>query len=200
MSQTLFGWRVARDAIARTACTLIACTAAHCPAVAGDSAISVYAGRMTDEDWIKSLSGRADWVDSRLIALAASRTLWRDARRDWSFEVEGNAARHFREQDHWEFNALGTLRVHAFPWRERLATSVAFGAGPSYATRLPAAEVKLDGRSKRLMLYWQLELELARPGSAWAMLFRLHHRSTAYGLFGEHGVGNVLTTGLRYRY
>ncbi len=181
---------------------LVVCGIAIAPATAGagDAAVSVYAGRMTDEDWIKSLSGRAGWVDSRLIAAAAARTLWRDAARHWSFEVEANAARHFGMQDHWEFNALGTARFHAFPWRERLATSVAFGAGPSYATRLPAAEVRLDGSSKRSMLYWQLELELAPPGSDWATLFRLHHRSTAYGVFGKQGGGNVLTAGLRYRY
>ncbi len=85
------------------------CCAVIAPATAdtGDTAISVYAGRMTDEDWIKSLSGRADWVDSRLIALAGARTLWRDAPRHWSFEVEGNTLRHFGLQDHWEFNALG---------------------------------------------------------------------------------------------
>lgn len=192
----------AGEAIPPAALLFAVCWAAIAPAMAGtgDTAISVYAGRMTDEDWIKSLSGRADWVDARLVALAGARTLWRDAPRHWSFEVEGNAVRHFGLQDHWEFNALGTMRFHAFPWRERLATSVAFGAGPSYATRVPAAEVRLDGRSRRSMLYWQLELELAQPGSDWATLFRLHHRSTAYGAFGKQGGGNVLTAGLRYRY
>lgn len=190
----------ARVAFRPAALLFSVCWAAIAPAMAGtgDTAISVYAGRMTDEDWLKSLSRRADWIDGCLIALADARTLWRDAPRHWSFEVDGHAARHFGVQDHGEFNALGTLRFHVFPWRERLATGVAFGAGPSHATRLPAAEVRLDGSSKRLMLYWSLEL--AQPGSDWATLFRLHHCSAAYGVFGKQGGGNVLTAGLHYRY
>lgn len=153
---------------------------------------------MSDAGWRKTLAGNAGDVDVGILAGALGRTLWRGE--DWSFEVEANGARHFGEQRHWEFNAFGSVRFHGFPWRAALPTSVAFGAGPSYATRMPEVEVRLDGDSAQWMLFWHLELTLGPPSRQWEVLFRLHHRSTGYGLFGETGGGNVVAAGLRYFY
>lgn len=90
-------------------------------------------------------------------------------------------------------------RWRAFPWNAWIPTSVAFGIGPSYATDIPAEEVARDGDSARLLLYWVAELEVGLPERPWSVLARLHHRSTAYGLFAEDGGSNFVTLGLRWR-
>lgn len=180
-----FAWRV-----------LLLFLAGAAPAAAGDWALAIYAGRMTDDGWRASLAGRAAFVDAGLVAGAVRRTLWRgDA---WSLEAEGIVARHVGAQRHWEFDALGGVRFHGFPWRRALPTSFSFGAGPSYATRVPPVEERLDGESAKRLLYWHFELTLGPPSQAWEALFRLHHRSTSYGVFGDTGGGNVLAAGLRF--
>ena len=171
---------------------------AHAATGEKDLALAVYAGSLTDNNWRQSLSGQADFVDAHLLAVALGRTLWRSEGRALSLEAEANLARHWGMQDHWEVNAMVTARWHRFPWSDALATSVAFGAGPSYASKVPAAEVANDGSSEKGLLYWHLELTLGPPKADWTALFRLHHRSTGYGAFGEAGGGNALTAGVRW--
>lgn len=163
-----------------------------------DYAFSLYGGSLTDGDWRQSIRGNTDFVDSDLLVGALGWTFRRGESRAWSLELEGNVAKHFGLQDHWEFNALANARWHRFPWSEHLATSVAFGAGPSYAMEVPKVEVANDGASEKLLLYWQFELTLGPPKGDWAAMFRLHHRSAGYGVFGETGGGNALTAGVRY--
>jgi hypothetical protein len=56
-------------------------------------------------------------------------------------EVEGQAARYVGAQHNWGFNLpLLAGRWHRFPWNRRLATSLAWGVGPSYATGVPRVE------------------------------------------------------------
>jgi len=163
-----------------------------------DWALAIYAGSLTDDNWRQSISGQAGFVDAHLLAVALGRTLWRSGSRALSLEAEGNLARHWGMQEHWEVNAMLTGRWHLFPWRDVLSSSVAFGAGPSYASKIPAAEVANDGASEKGLLYWHIELTLGPPEAEWTALFRLHHRSTGYGVFGEAGGGNALTAGVRW--
>lgn len=165
-----------------------------------EGALSVYAGRLTDSEWYSSLTPGVDLIDSSLLALAWSRTLLRADTRPWSIEWEGQAVKHFGDQDHWEFNLLLGGRWHRFPWSDTVATSLAFGVGPSYATELPKAEVARHGDSEQWLAYWYLELTLGPPRSDWSGILRLHHRSTAFGLFGDTGGSNALTVGFRYAF
>lgn len=162
-------------------------------------AVSVYGGALTDGDWRESVTGRANLVDSQILVGALAWTFLRAGDDRWSLELEANLARHFGDQDHWEFNLpVAAARWRRFPWSRALDTSLAFGMGPSYTTALPKAEEKINTSTEHLMLYWHIDLDLGLPGRQWAVLFRLHHRSTGYGLFGEDGGSNALTTGLRF--
>lgn len=166
-----------------------------------DLAVSLYAGTMTDENWMRSISGQAATVDSHLLAAALGWTFYRPAHSLWSLELEANIARHFGIQDHFEFNLpVLTLRWDYFPWDQHLDTSLAFGLGPSYATSLPEHERMRYGSTEQLLLFWHLEAAIGLPGSAWSAIFRLHHRSSAYGLFADEGGSNILTMGLRYSF
>ncbi|MGI9434692.1 MAG: hypothetical protein ACR2Q4_07685 [Geminicoccaceae bacterium] len=163
--------------------------------------IALYGGWLTANDWQETfLPTRWDFIDSYIAALAVSRRAGQLSN-EAQIELEGQIVRHFGVQDHWEFNALPIIRWTAFPWDEQLDTSAAAGLGLSYATRVPEAEVEIDGDSERLLAYWMLELEASVPErKAWHVLARLHHRSAAYGLFGKKGGANVLSLGLRYRF
>ena len=170
-------------------------------ASASDVAISIYGGRLSTNDWIEIFAPpQWDFVDSYLMALAVSRQAgWRSETAQT--EVEGQIVRHVGVQDHWEFNLLGVIRRTALPWDETLDMSLAGGLGLSYATERPKAEIDFEGDTERLLVYWMLEVDAAIPkADAWSILARLHHRSPAYGLFGDGGGANVLAVGLRYRF
>ena len=170
-------------------------------AFAKDLSLSVYGGRLSTNDWIEVFAPpQWDFVDSYLTALAVSRQAgWlSDTART---EVEGQIVRHVGVQDHWEFNVLGVIRRTALPWDETLDMSVAGGLGLSYATERPEAEIDFEGDTERLLVYWMLEVDAVIPNAeTWSALARLHHRSPAYGLFGDGGGANVLAIGLRYRF
>jgi len=190
-----------------TLCTfsLLILLSAH--AVAQDStlekkyAVSLYGGVMTDDNWRQSLFGQADLEDSYILAGAMSWTFYRPAHHLWSLELEANVARHFGIQDHFEFNApVLTGRWEYFPWDSALDTSLAFGLGPSFATRVPEYERSRSGSSDEILLFWHLEAAFGLPGSDWSTFLRLHHRSNGYGVFAEEGGSNILSLGLRYEF
>ncbi len=166
-----------------------------------DLSFSIYGGAMTDGDWIEAVSGQAGLEDSYLLAGAAGWTFYRPANRMWSLELEANVARHFGIQDHFEFNApVLNVRWEAFPWDRALDTSLAFGIGPSFATTTPEYERIRKGDSEPMMLFWHIEAAFGLPGSPWSTFFRLHHRSTGYGMFADDGGSNILSLGLRYEF
>lgn len=175
-----------------------------CPPVsasANDITISAYGGWLSSNDWHEVfVPTRLDFVDSQLIALAVSRQAGWKAETAQT-EVEGQIVRHFGIQDHWEFNVLGVIRRTALPWDAILDMSAAGGLGLSYATGRPAAEIDFEGDTEHLLVYWMLELDAIVPKTeAWSVFTRLHHRSPAYGLFGDGGGANVLALGIRYRF
>lgn len=170
-------------------------------ALAGETAISLYGGRLSSNDWIEFFAPtRLNFVDTYLAALTVARQAGYRSEVAQT-ELEGQIVRHFGRQEHWEFNALGVIRRTALPWDPVLDMSAAAGIGLSYATSPPKAEIDFEGDTERLLVYWMLELDATLPGTeAWSILTRLHHRSPAYGLFGDGGGANVLAVGLRYRF
>jgi hypothetical protein len=169
------------------------------PPAPGNFSASVYGGVMTDDNWLRAVSGQAEVVDSRMLAGALSWTFLRPESRMWSLELEANIVRHFGIQDHFEINApvLG-IRWEAFPWDRVLDTDAAFGTGLSLATRTPEYERVKSGDSDPFLLFWHIEVAAGLPDSRWSTFARLHHRSTGYGLFADNGGSNILCLGLRY--
>ena len=158
----------------------------------------LFGGRMTANNWgeIVTAPGNVETVRSDLFGLAVARNLgqW-PAGLQW--EIEGQVVRHFEGQEHWEFNAPVVARWSDFPWNNAVQTGAAFGLGLSYATNPPETEIAVNGGSSQLMTYWMIELSVAAPSSPWSLVGRLHHRSTAFGLFGDAGGSNSLVLGVR---
>lgn len=172
--------------------------AAAAPPPGQDWALSIYAGRLSGDDWHQViLPGTADFADAYLATVALAKTVHRAADLPVSYEVEGQLAKHFGDQDNWEINLLAAARWHRFPWNDRVRTTAAFGIGPSYATSMPRFEVASNGTSQQWLAYWHIELTFAPPSEDWSALLRLHHRSTAFGLFGDEGGYNAVTLGVR---
>lgn len=166
-------------------------------------AATLYGGALTKEDWQVALAApwAADYEDVGLVGLGLSTVYLRRAMGGWAmFEAGGEVlgARHFGDQRHWELNvapALVRLRAPSG------VAALSFSLGLSMASEVPKAERATQGSSAATMTYWALEAELGPfEVSPWSLAARLHHRSTAYGLFGDEGGSNGFLLGLRRRW
>jgi hypothetical protein len=178
---------------------LLAVTPGLC--LATDYAAAIFAGQLTNEKFQEAVQPGADFADAALVVASASWTIahWFSDR--LSCELEGQVGRYFGDQEHWEINLpIVGLRWHRFPWDDYLASSLAWGIGPSYATKVPAVELENNESSSKWLVYWFAELTVAPPAARWEVLFRLHHRSDAFGAVAEDGGSNAVGAGLRYRF
>ncbi len=118
------------------------------------------------------------------------------------WEITGILAKHFGQQTHVEGDLALALRWDGFSWNDTVYTSAAFASGVSYASRLPSLEEEISPPSQRLLHFLLFELEMARPADPdRSVVLALHHRSSAYGLYGtEHGGSNFVALGLRQRF
>lgn len=167
-----------------------------------DFAVTVYGGRMTDGDFGEALTGQADFIDAYVLVGALSWTFARYYENALSFELEGQVGKWFEDSDHWELNIPVAIRWSKFPWNRHVATSLAYGLGPSFASEKPQAEIDEHDTTKKFLVYWYAELALGPPQSNWAGVLRIHHRSGAFGLVADRGEGgsNTLCLGLKYRF
>lgn len=167
-----------------------------------DFAFTLYTGRMTDSDFGDTLTGQSDFVDAYVVVGALAWTFARFYGDALSFEIEGQVGKWFGDQHNWEFNLPAAIRWSRFPWDNYVATSLAYGVGPSYAASEPEEEIELNNSTKKFMVYWFGELTLGPPKSSWAASLRIHHRSGAFGLVEERGRGgsNTLAVGVKYRF
>jgi hypothetical protein len=164
-------------------------------------AVALYYAKLNDGTLGETLTFSADMEDSSLLALALSRRFYtfRDL---FDLEFEGQVAKHFQEQNHWEFNFLGTFRWIKFPWDQYVDTSLAAGAGFSYATAEPEIEFKNHGNVSKFLGYLMFEAAFSLPSlPRWDVFTRIHHRSGAGGIFNDvNGGSNAYGVGLRYKF
>ncbi len=175
-------------------------SAAQTPAPSSGYAVTLFGGAMANGSWEEIVSlQRVRYRDADLLGLSVSKRLgsWRHV---IDFELEGQIDRHFGGERNWEFNLPVIARWKAFPWNEFLPTSFAWGLGPSYATQKPKQELADAGTTRRFLIYWVAELEMGLPNEPWTIVARLHHRSTAFGMFGRSGGSNWTLVGVRRRF
>lgn len=162
--------------------------------------LTCYGGAVSADTIIDVMSGNADYGGSyNLIAAALGREIGRFGEHV-SFELEGQAVKHFGGEDYLEFNGVIVGRWQTFPWKEHVKTSVAVGEGLSYATDIPEVERKDHNNVSRLLNYLSFETAFSLPEiPQWSLIVRLHHRSGVFGLFkGVYGASNALCAGIRY--
>jgi hypothetical protein len=93
------------------------------------------------------------------------------------------------------------LRWQRFPWNEQLYTTLAFGAGFSYAFKFPEIEYELENDTQQFLVFWLLEITAGPREGPWQAFIRLHHRSPAWGAMGiADGGMNAPSIGFRYSF
>jgi hypothetical protein len=183
-----------------------------------DWAVTGYVARLSRDQLGDMLVLKAELEDNYVGVLALTyRIATFGPDMDW--EVEGQVGKHGGSStpswatqeismDHWEFNALSSVRWNKFFWDRYVDTSAAAGLGVSYATEIPEFEVQAhcaEGQcnSNRWMAYILGELAFSLPKyPRWAAVARIHHRSSMYGTFEKdiEGASNSLGLGLKYRF
>lgn len=115
-------------------------------------------------------------------------------------ELEATLSQHFGIQSHVEVTVAGVARWHAFIVDDALLMSASVGQGISWATSVPVVEAERWIVARRLLSYNSYEVTFADPARpAMELVFRLHHRSGIFGVFGgAHEGSNVALVGLRY--
>ena len=79
--------------------------------------------------------------------------------RYFTFELEGQVIRHYRKQEHWEYNGLFMIRFHPFLLDPTVDIEFAVGEGLSYATNTPTIEVEQHpDASSRFLNYLVFEV------------------------------------------
>ena len=92
-----------------------------------------------------------------------------------------------------EFDPYVMWRTRPMTLGKALATTWAFGDGMSYATRVPERE-----NGDKMMNFMTIEGTLDIPShQATELVFRIHHRCNAWGLFGPGTSTNAVGFGIR---
>lgn len=137
-------------------------------------------------------------LDAGLVGLAGSLE-WPVGNGGVTVGIEGQIVQHVGRQTHLEVNVPAIIRYRPEnPWKP--VDSLAFGFGLSHATETPALEIEREGRSRRTMFYWTIEVAFRTSRPEHSVVLRLHHRSTGYGVFGDSGGSNAIAAGVRRQF
>jgi hypothetical protein len=164
--------------------------------------LMIYQGFGTSTDLGQTLVYDIKFEDSLFTGLVANRKMfpfWRH----FTFELEGQVVRHYRRQEHWEYNGLFMVRFHPFLLDPTVDIEFAVGEGLSYATQTPVIEEEQHpNATSHLLNYLVFEVAFTHAQyREWSLVTRIHHRSGAFGLFnGTRGGSNFLALGLRHHF
>lgn len=102
-----------------------------------------------------------------------------------------------------QFNPYLLFRWEHFPWDKYVVTTFAIGEGFSWVSDIPSRESRTPEKAaiaRKFYNYLMFEASFARPKQPeWQLVYRLHHRSGVFGLYGP-GVNGSTAVGLGVRY
>jgi hypothetical protein len=162
--------------------------------------LTAYGGAHAQDDLQDVVTFQPKFEDNAYIAaIALARQLWH-YENYLSFELEGQVAKHFNKDTQWEFVGVFIGRWHYFPWNKYVDTSFAVGDGLSYYTDVSEVEKEDDEDAQRVLNYLMFELALGLPEyPRWDLVFRIHHRSSVFGLVGAGG-SNFVCGGIKFAF
>ena len=160
--------------------------------------LTAYAGAHAQDDFNDVVTFQPSFEDNAYIGVVAlGREFWH-YKKYLSFELEGQVAKHFNKDTHWEFVGVLIGRWNYFPWDKYVDTSVAVGDGISYYTDVSEVEKDDDDDAQRALNYLLIEVALGLPEyPKWDLVLRLHHRSSVFGLVGAGG-SNFVCGGIKF--
>jgi len=194
-------WQLGLCALAVIFLSFIPISGAKAQNAQRDWALTLYLGGLTDSDLTHTATFNSKFENAYFIDLGLSRRLY-TFRDYFNIEIEGQIAKHFGDQDQWEFDLVSYFRWLLFPWDKYLDTSFAAGAGLSYATSIPKIEAKNYDETSRLLGALMFEFAFSLPQvPQWSLVTGIHHRSGAGGVFnGVQGASNAWAMGIRYSF
>ena len=162
--------------------------------------LTAYAGAHAQDDFNDVVTFQPSFEDNAYIGVMALGREWWQYKKYLSFELEGQIAKHFNKDTHWEFVGVLIGRWNYFPWDKFVDTSFAVGDGISYYTDVSEVEKNDDDDAQRTLNYLLLELALGLPEyPRWNLVLRLHHRSSVFGLVGAGG-SNFVCGGVKFAF
>lgn len=166
-----------------------------------DWSIGVYGGQYYDSEPAGLTQGRANFLNQYIVALTASKTLWRAESWPLALEVDAMVSHQFGQATLQEFAIAPVLRWSGFPWNGVLPTSIRAGPlGYSYTTIISPLERSASGEGSRHLNFLMLELTFSRPQAREHEVFvRLHHRCTINDLLNNYGANGQDFLAIGYR-
>jgi hypothetical protein len=172
-------------------------------ALAGERDWSVggYGGQYYDSEPAGFTQGNANYLNHYLLAVTASRTVWRSTTLPLSLEVDGMIGHQFGLATLNEIAIAPALRWGGFPWQEILQTYFRVAPlGVSYTTLISPLERGQTGNGSHTLNFLFLELAFSTPQEKSKEVFiRLHHRCAIYDLLNSYGANGEDFSVLGYR-
>jgi hypothetical protein len=167
-----------------------------------DWSVGVYGGQYYDSEPAGILmNGNANFLNQYLVALTASRLLWRAEALPLSLEIDSMIGQQFGLASLSEIGFAPVLRWSSFPWKEILQTDIRFGPlGVSYTSTVSPLERNKNGSGSHTLNLLLIEFDFSLPREKSKEVFvRLHHRCAIYDLLNNYGVNgeDFLTLGYR---
>jgi len=164
--------------------------------------VLLFGGRLSSEPMDQVLLLSPDYEDTGFLGAAAGYEFYRNSL--LSFEVEGGAGAMFGNSNGPQVWGAFYARWHRFPWNDWVKTSAAISTGLNYTFKRMEFEERsaAPGPNRKLLHYFSPEVTLALPRHPdTELVFRMHHRSSVYGLFDCRRCGSdTPTLGLRHRF
>lgn len=169
-----------------------------------DWSIGVYTGQYHDAEPAGAIAGRANYLNQYLLAVTASKTLWRSSTLPMSIELDGMLGQQWGQANLTEVAVAPVLRWSGFPWRDVLRTDLRLAPlGISYTSTVSPLELGANGQGSRTLNYLFVEAAFSRPQAKEHEFFvRLHHRCAIYDLLNNYGANgeDFLTIGYRHKF
>jgi hypothetical protein len=169
-----------------------------------DWSIGAYVGKYYDSEPAGWTQGRANYLEQHMVALTASKTIWRSQTLPMSLEIDGMIGQQFGVDSLTEIAVVPVLRWSGFPWNETLQTDLRLAPlGVSYTSRISSLERGPTGKGSQTLGYLFLELAVSRPSNkADEFFMRLHHRCAVYDRLNDYGANgeDYFSVGYRYRF
>jgi len=200
--------RPQRDVALRLSLLLLLPVFLMLPALAigaeSDWSLGAYAGKFYDTEPAGLTQGKATFLNQHMVALTASKTVWRSKTLPLSLEIDGMLGQQFGLASLTEIAIAPVLRWSSFPWKETLQTDLRLGPlGLSYTTTVSPLERGTDGKGSQTLNFLLIELAFSPPQRKSEEFFvRLHHRCAIYDLINNYGANgeDFLAFGYRHHF